>query len=210
MEIKIITFESKPKETPFAPEWLHRVGYGQLENIDFKKIATIILKKEKQIIKEFPPTALPNSDGFTFLGDKSLTSRYDYYNITDWPEEEIKKLIKGIWKFNSLFLRALKIEYNQQLGIKAWANVMRKGEQIKPHLHSVKSTSYLAGNLIVQSEGSSTYYINPVNQINDPEVRPIKNRVGQLTLLPSCMPHYTDVYQGKTERVTIGMDIFPV
>tara|TARA_R110000803_G_scaffold59922_3_gene118964 strand:+ start:157 stop:789 length:633 start_codon:yes stop_codon:yes gene_type:complete len=207
MQIKIITFKSKPKETPFAPEWLHYVGYGQMEGIDFKKIATIILKKEKQIIKKFPPTAKENTDGYTLLGDKSLTSRYNYYNIIDWPEEEIKKLTKGIWKFHSLFLKALQIKYNKKLYIKAWANVMHKGEQIKPHLHGVLPNSYLTGHITIQTEESSTYYINPVNQINDPEVRPIKNKVGQITLLPACMPHYTDVYQGKIKRVSIGLDI---
>ena len=84
---------------------------------------------------------------------------------------------------------------------------MRKGEQIKPHLHGVLPNSYLTGHITIQTEESSTYYINPVNQINDPEIRPIKNRVGQITLLPACMPHYTNVYQGKIKRVSIGLDI---
>lgn len=86
---------------------------------------------------------------------------------------------------------------------------MRKGESIKSHIHMVTPQSYLTGHITVQSEGTSTYYINPVNQINDPEVMEVKNIAGRISLLPAYIPHYTDTHEGEKERISIGIDIIP-
>ena len=53
----------------------------------------------------------------------------------------------------------------------------------------------------------STYYINPVNQLNEPYVKEIPNEVGQLVVFPTCVPHYTDTHQGNKERITVAFDL---
>jgi len=84
---------------------------------------------------------------------------------------------------------------------------MRKGDKIKPHLHCTTPESYLGGHICVQTEGTSTHYINPINQINDPEIYTSKNEIGKITLFQSNIPHYTDKVS-KGERITIAFDLF--
>ena len=87
---------------------------------------------------------------------------------------------------------------------------MRQGEKIEPHLHSVNPDSYLSGHFTIQCKNTSTFYINPVNQINDPEVIEIKNEVGELTIFPTCLPHYTSKHKDKSERITVAFDMHVV
>ena len=91
--------------------------------------------------------------------------------------------------------------------INGWANVMRKGEQIKTHIHNVDETCYLGGHICVACDQSSTFYINPVNTINDPEIFEIENKVGQITLFSNCIPHYTSKHGGDSERITMAFDM---
>ena len=205
--MKIFTFQSKPPLTPFAPQWDYSVGYENISNfIDCPKIANLILSKEKNIISTFPPV-LPVVDGYTGLGPDSLTSRYGYYNLMDWPEIEIKILRDRIIEFHQQFLKKLNIKIPNAVFIKGWGNVMRKGEKINPHLHDVQPDSYLSGHVTIQCENTSTYYINPVNQLNDPAIKQIKNVPGEITLFPTCVPHYTDTHSASTERITIAFDL---
>ena len=81
-------FETKP-QTIFAPKGVYYIFEDKL-NLDFDKIKTVILKKEKEIIKKYPSS----SDGDTGLGD-SLTSRHPYFNLFDWPEmSNLKKSVR--------------------------------------------------------------------------------------------------------------------
>ena len=205
--MKIITNQSSPRKTPFAPQWCYHIGYEFIKNVNFKKVAQIILKKEKQILKEFSPSTKSSVDGYTGLGKKSLTSRYEHFNIFLWKEKEIQQLKKHVLDFHSRFLKEINIEGLSDFHLRGWANVMRKGEQIKAHLHSAQPTSYLSGHICVQCQETSTYYINPVNQLNEPYVKEIPNEVGQLVVFPTCVPHYTDTHQGNKERITVAFDL---
>jgi hypothetical protein len=205
--MNLILNKSKPPQTPFAPQWHYHLGHELISNINFKKIAKIILKKEKQILKKFPPSTKSSVDGYTGLGKNSLTSRYEHINIFSWwPEAEIKKLKPVILDFHSRFLKELNIKDLCDFDIKGWVNVMRKGERIKAHLHSVDPTAYLSGHICIQCQDTATYYINPVNQLNEPYTQKIPNEVGQIILFPTCVPHYTDTQLGNKERITIAFD----
>jgi ATP-dependent phosphoenolpyruvate carboxykinase len=84
---------------------------------------------------------------------------------------------------------------------------MEKGKKINPHLHSVNSDCYLGGHVCVQVNNTSTYYINPINQINDPEIYQSKNQVGKITLFQNNIPHFTDEHKNDKERITIAFDL---
>ena len=115
-----------------------------------------------------PDNKFSSIDGYTDLGPDSLTSRYKAYNIFKWKEKEIQKIKKEIFKLHEIFLKQLNITFDKPLFLKGWANVLRKGQRVKPHLHAVHPQTYLSGNITVQSDNTSTFYMNPVNQINDP------------------------------------------
>ena len=104
----------------------------------------------------------------------------------------------------------MSIKPSKNVFISCWFNVIKKNQRINTHLHGVNPDSYLSGNICVSTEGTSTYYINPVNVINDPVVYKSKNEEGKITLFPSKIPHYTDVYLGRKDRLTIAFDLFLV
>jgi len=85
--------------------------------------------------------------------------------------------------------------------------VLRKGQEILPHIHQTGPWTYLGGHVTVQCHDTSTIYINPINQINDPELYISYNHVGKITLFQHNIPHYTTVYNGESERITIAFDI---
>jgi hypothetical protein len=164
----------------------------------------------KHQITNTKPTITKNSntvDGYTGLGNNSLTSRFNHFNVLKWSEDLVSP-IRGAIKYCYLeFLQKLNVE-RKKCWVQCWANVMRKGEQIKPHLHSVEPYSYIGGHISVTYNNTSTFYINPVNQINEPEIYESKNEVGKLTIFPNCIPHYTSKNESDSERITIAFDYF--
>jgi len=207
-ELKIINFKSKPKMTPFAPEWNYFIIESIIENIDFKKLVKYLLIKEKELLK-LPNTTKDNkvSDGYTGLGKDSISSRYDKYNVFSWKNKEINNIKNNIIRLHNKFLEILKIELPKEVYVQCWLNIMRKGEQIKAHIHNTEADTYLGGHVCIQCEDTSTIYMNPVNQLNDPETYSSKNQVGKLTLFQSNLPHYTDIHNFDKERITIAFDL---
>ena len=203
--MEYVVFKSKPRQTPFAPEWNYFVCHANLENIDFDKIAKIILIKEKEILKT--TKSISESAFYTELGANSLTSRSGLYNVFDWVEEpEIVKLKQAIFDKYTLMMQELKL-YQPKTWIQCWANVLRKDQEIKMHLHSVHEWSYLSGHVTIQCADTSTVYVNPINPINDPEIYDAKNKSGNLSFFFSNMPHYTTKHKSDEERITIAFDL---
>ena len=196
-------FKNEPPQSPFAPVYTYPLCEELIKGIDYKKIAKIILKKEPELMKQYGPTKKTNKDGYTGLGTNSLTSRYDSYDIFDM-DPCIKALVPKIFNLHNKFLKALNIPLPSHISIKGWANVLRKGESVKAHLHDVSPYAYLEGNIPIQCNNTSTFYINPVDQINDPEVLETKNQVGLLTLF-----HYTNKHTSSEERITIAFGLTP-
>jgi hypothetical protein len=167
-------------------------------NINTKYYKRKILKNEPKILKKYPPIGHNGvfTDGYTGLGENSLTSRFFHYNVLSW------------WGVNSL-KREIKKNYFKFLNIKpqpiyvqCWSNVMRRGEQIKPHIHRVKEEvlfySPVSGNLIIDVDQESyTYY----------DDKPILNLNARMVLFSSDILHYTSVYTGNSERISIAFDI---
>ena len=65
----------------------------------------------------------------------------------------------------------------------------------------------MSAHFTVQCENTSTFYINPVNQLNDPQLIEEKNEPGNLSIFPECVPHYTTEHLSDTPRITVAMDI---
>ena len=65
----------------------------------------------------------------------------------------------------------------------------------------------LGGHICVQCDDTSTHYINPINQINDPMTYESKNDVGKVSIFPNNIPHYTDIQKSDKERITIAFDL---
>ena len=207
--MKFKGFCSRPPISPYAPQWDFKVGTSVCKDIDTNSLSRFLLSKEKEVKKL--PTSLgedeTSSDGYTGLGSRSTTAKFQSYNILTWDHPEIKKLKSNIAKSV--------IDFNDECGnktpnilwIRCWYNVLRFGQKISPHHHSVDPDCYLSGHFNVQVNDTSTVYMSPINQLNDPEVIDIKNKVGDMTLFPSYIFHYTTPHYSFKPRITIAFDL---
>ena len=223
MNIQLYKFKSHSPKTIFAPQWEYSMATSTLSNIDFQNIAKFILKMEDKILKKFKPSILTDekgvlemTDGYTGLGPNSFTSRFSKWNLLNYKQKysDIAKLSDAILDFHDKFLGELQVVpefYPKELWIQCWANVLRKGEKIGIHMHSVNPDTYLGGFVCVQADtgetSTQTHYVCPANQLDDYNTIDIDNIVGEMTLFQNCIPHYSDTYMGEKERITIAMDI---
>ena len=207
--MKFKGFCSRPPISPYAPQWDFKVGTSVCKDIDTNSLSRFLLSKEKEVKKL--PTSLgedeTSSDGYTGLGSRSTTAKFQSYNILTWDHPEIKKLKSNIAKSV--------IDFNDECGnktpnvlwIQCWYNVLRFGQKIRPHHHSISPGCYLSGHFNVQVNDTSTVYMSPINQLNDPQVIDIKNKVGDMTLFPSYIFHYTTPHYSFKPRITIAFDL---
>ena len=210
--IKVVIFRSAPRNNLFAPAWEFPIAEDKITTVNFKKIAKLILAKEKLMLKSSKKKQafigpFIETDGYTGLGKKSLTSHYASYNLLDFKHPEIKKLKRAILVSHERFLEALKVPLYPDLYIQCWANVMRKGEKMTTHIHGIHEDAYLGGQISIQVGDTTTYYMNPFNQIKDPQIYKSKNEVGKIVLYQTCLPHYTDAETSTTPRITIAFDL---
>jgi len=199
--LNIINFKSEPKKTPFAPEWNYYIVETILNDVNVKKLHSFLLNKEKNILK-----LKKTNHGYTGLKNHT-TTRHGNYNLFSFKNKEIDILKNEIIKMHNKFVFNLNLKPVKNLYVKGWFNVMRKNEYIKPHIHSFDPTTYLGGHFCISCENTSTYYINSINQINEPETYESKNIPGKLTLFQNYIPHYTNKHRGKKERITIAFDL---
>jgi len=199
--LNIINFKSKPKKTTFAPEWNYYIVETILNDVNVKKLHSFLLKKEKNILK-----LKKTNHGYTGLKNHT-TTRHGNYNLFSFKNKEIDNLKNEIIKIHNKFVFNLNLKPVKNLYVKGWFNVMRKNEYIKPHIHSLDPDTYLGGHFCISCENTSTYYINSINQINEPETYESKNIPSKLTLFQNYIPHYTNKHRGKKERITIAFDL---
>ena len=119
----------------------------------------------------------------------------------------MSKLKSAVKSIHDMFLTYLKFEI-KPVYINGWANVMRKGQQIKPHVHDTSNNCLLGGHICVDVENTNTHYINPFKYFagNEQEIYSSENEVGKITLFSDNIPHYTDEVISK-DRITIAFDI---
>ena len=149
---KIVNFKSLPKKNYFAPEWDYYIIENIIKKVNFKSLSKFLLKKEKELLKITKPILKASTvDGYTGLGENSITSRYASFNVFNFKNKELYKISKEIINIHKTLLNFLKIETPKNLWIQCWFNVMRKGEFIKPHstweVTGGKVTSFFKGKL---------------------------------------------------------------
>lgn len=201
--MKLFHFKNTEKKTLFSPEWNYFIFEDYISE-SFKKLNSIcdnlkeeILNKEKKIIE----STEYSDDWGTGLGENSLTSRSDSYNLLNWESgKELKNCIKIA---HDNFLNAINLENSEQLYAQCWANVMRKGDRIFPHKHWISEYAYVGGNIVVSASKTKTYYTNPISEF----IHSSNNDIGKITLFPNWLEHYTDEVEDDQIRITVAFDI---
>jgi hypothetical protein len=200
MKYDIITFKNEESITPFSPIFkYHILEFESLEYEYIQSLEDFILKKEPEIIKNFPSSM----DGNTGLGPDSLTSRFSSVNFfkfseLDYLKEKIKQSI-------NVFLPNIGInDFNDTVYGQCWANVMRENQEMTKHQHSTNNHSFLSGHLVIKPIPKSyTYYCH---RYNTEEKHFSKNIPGKLTLFPSWLEHGTSKVQ-EGVRITMAFDL---
>ncbi len=185
-------FTNKHPTNFFSPPYRYYI-YEEILDINVDEIKNYILSIEKDIIKN----NTTDGDGRTGLGDDSLTSRHNSFNLFKLN----KSLTNQIKKHHNIFLQELSIPNTYDIYGKCWANVMKKGEKVNLHRHSVANYNYLSGNICIKTEKTHTYYRNPYYD----EDYKSENIPGKITIFPSWIEHYTDL--AVDQRITIAFDL---
>jgi len=196
--MKILNFKSEKKSNFFNPEYSFFVFEDNLP-INTNLISEILLQKEKEIIKKYPPY----DHGGTELNKESVTSRFIYFNLLQFDEFNFLK--KYIRKAHDNFLRSLNLNIDNEYYVQCWFNVMRKGEEIKKHNHAnnIESIAYLSGHICINVDKTNTYYELPYSK----KIYKSENQPGKITLFPSWVDHFTDKVESDQKRITIAFDI---
>ena len=205
--MKVTRYNNPPLKTPYAPSWDFSLGYSTIP-LRIDNLVLTCLEKEKEI-KKLPFTKHKGkySDGYTGLGKNSTTARFSEYNVLKWDTLETNILKKYVRMHVSEYNRLLGNKTPEHLWVRCWVNILRWRQKINPHMHNCQSHAYLSAHFTVQADNTSTCYINPVNQLNDPPTIREENIAGHFTLFPSHLPHYTTRHYSLKPRITIAMDI---
>jgi hypothetical protein len=207
-----ITFRNGKKISELTPIYEYRIFGGQITDVNFQELSSLILEKEKEILNKECPLNLI-SDGNTSLGPNSLTSRFRTYNVLKWEHPQIDKLLKNIKFFYHESLKTFNVKHDGKLYIQCWANVMRKEEEIKIHTHCNNDSSFLSGHITVQCDNTQTIYFNPIlYDVNKgyQESYSFDNFPGKINIFQSNIPHKTTKHMSDIERITIAFDLLMI
>ena len=153
---QVILFENDEPKTIFAPIYKWHMYEGEVKVGD---IRNTILTKENEVINSHEY----ESDWNTGLGKDSMTSRSSSYNLLNWEEaDHIKDIIRN--SHDNLITTLDPNMWEDKIYVQCWANVLRKGQRIKPHQHWTSKYTYLGGHICVHTEDTNTYYSNPYNR----------------------------------------------
>lgn len=202
--MNIFKIKSELPVTDYAPTW--NISLGSTVWEDAAKIDTIknwLINNENMIKEKYPISTI---GGDTGLGPNSISSRIGMYNLFEFEDDlpELKDLLKFL---QQSYINFVKAEYASvyDLVLVSWVNILRVGENIREHVHSASSISYLSGNLHLNDYSTHTIYKNPYERFND---FPLENIKGGLTIFPSYVPHVTSEYKDEHEpRVSFAFDL---
>lgn len=207
--MKISGFVSLPPRTPYAPTWDFTIGTSLCSEIDLKNLTKTILDKEEDI-KKLPTMKDIHGeyiDAYTGLSENSTTARFGSYNVLTWATPETEKLKEYILQNLVVYNNNCGNQTPNEVWAQCWVNILGYEEYIAPHLHSTGPDTYLSGHFNVQTEHTSTLYMSPINQLNDPDVIEVVNVNGEMTLFPSYIFHYTTPNLSNKSRITIAFDL---
>lgn len=192
-----------------APSWVYFISIDNVYSVDeCKEIKKILLTKETDLLQKTNQNLDQDiqsgiiRDGGTGLGNSSITSRFIYFNLLNWNYDFCNKLKKKLKQNIKFYLQQYDLSYDEYY-VKCWFNVLRKDQKILKHHHSDHPYTLIGGHLTICTQNTHTYYENPFNN----EVVKIENTVGDLTLFPNWIKHWTDPYKGDDVRISIAMDV---
>lgn len=208
-----ITFFAAPKPaTPFAPNFNIAIYENQIINPGLMGELTryvgdlerTIIKKEK-LVSEVP-VALQDPYPYTAQWKQhnlleDAPRKEDTSNLVRFPKHRsTENLFHNIRQHYLEYLRLLNVP-RSKIWIHAWVNILRNGQWITPHHHLQTKDGYLSGsvyvtyskaNFIIEKEGTAMEFTT---------------EAGKIMFFPSCLTHYSQVYDGNNTRISVSFDL---
>jgi hypothetical protein len=133
-------------------------------------------------------------DLFYQTAPDSLHGRWRYFNLFQYPV--VRRIL------SEPIVAALEHFSITDFWIQSWAGTYRKNEGIDWHIHHHLPEQGFTGNIFLGADipTQTLYRI-------DNQVRPIDNKLGDITMFPMNIPHSVGDFQGEDIRVIIAFDI---
>jgi hypothetical protein len=172
------------------------------DSVDQTLCQTLVedLKKLENTILNLGPPRYPQAP------ENTITTRHDYYNLIDLLPTQLTVVNQKIRE------AAHTIIGGDEFHVKMWANIFRKGERIKRHMHHASPVienemfkknifKTICGNLFLYGdEPSDTLYYGKETMI-------IPNKPGDIYFFSCILEHETLPYKGNL-RIGIAFDIY--
>ena len=195
-----------------------------------EKLARIILKKEHDVISKGKPTKVAGLA-------EGLTAHWLEYNVLNWDDPEISEFRQHVLTGLRRYLELIGDPDSPEMkvsGISCWANVLRYGQALEVHHHDPAFVSMhyhvqngndpdaeLSPEAEQQNSGSTVYFrpgfmershggkaaglSSPWDENWRISASPTE---GKLFFFPSYIRHEVRPYMGKTQRISIALDVF--
>lgn len=171
------------------------------------KLAEIILRNEKEILKIWNPNIKDNKDPSGYSG---LTAQHSVYNWL-YHEEIIP------FNIEERILNLPQFETKTELHASCWFNVLRQGERLHIHEHfdqdeihkeetkDMISENFYACSVFLQGKEPSYTWFNSCE--TDFKYKPLLNVKGQLQVVGSMVTHEVKLNKYPQPRISMAMDI---
>ena len=199
-------WKSEPPKTPFAPSYAHYLSDKKIFSEDeCKEWNDYLLEQEPILLDKFRTT---QGDGYTGLGEYSITSRFPNFNLLKFDFHLVPKLKTKIFDgIKTILSVSDNTDWQETIYAKSWFNVMRKEESMKPHYHGYHKNTFYGFHVIINATETFTSYFHPIKFQEEAYHTP--NKIGKLTLFPNFIPHSVSSNRYETPRISIAGDIFP-
>jgi hypothetical protein len=209
-------WEGQKPKTKFAPHFRVPIYYAKDGGKDMiEGLATFCREMESTIIaNEELVSSVPknNTDPYKYtqqwkqhhLFDDSIPRKGGDTIVERFPENNYCRELFDLIRYHYLLhLKNLGFP-RKRVWIHAWANVLRKDENISRHMHLADEFAYLSGTYYVTTSNAGLELQNPI-RVQETSI--IANEAGNIILFPSWIPHLSQKYTGPEDRISIAFDI---
>ena len=107
----------------------------------------------------------------------------------------------------SQYAYELRYAMPEGLWIRGWFNIIKPGESLPLHHHSIHENTFLSGNLLLTDSKIPTEYHIPGYSTYGGNFKP-PSTAGTVTLFPSWVEHKVETNESDHDRIALAWDIY--
>ena len=168
-------------------------------------IANLLLSLEEKIIVDYKMVPVAG----VFQG---ITTRWLEYNLLTMDNVELLPIKREICAAYMLYLKLNKHpRWNNSA--QCWGNILREGENLKPHNHNSSfKRMAINGTISLSTMDTETVFHFPFPLLSKKtnelcQFIKFPTKKGQLILIPAWLTHFTTPVPKNEKRITLGFDI---